>query len=273
MEREEEKMEKKSINLKGVPETMLQTLYARAKESKKPDHVIYDAKAIEIVEELDYDFTKADKDTAMASGVIARTIVLDQMVGEFLEKNPDAVVVNIACGLDTRCYRMAGRYKRWYNVDLFETMQVRERFLRENGPIYQIAGSAMDASYADAVKCDGEPVLAVIEGLTMYLNEQEVKQMFGILADRFAEVTVMAETMSPFVASHIKEKSIDGSQAKFSWGIKNGKELQKLLPQFENQRDVSLVEGMEQMMPVYRVIGKIPFVRNLSNKILVMKHV
>ena len=52
---------------------MLQTLYARAKESKKPDHVIYDAKAIEIVEELDYDFTKADKDTAMASGVIART--------------------------------------------------------------------------------------------------------------------------------------------------------------------------------------------------------
>lgn len=82
-------------------------------------------KAIEIVEELDYDFTKADKDTAMASGVIARTIVLDQMVGEFLEKNPDAVVVNIACGLDTRCYRMAGRYKRWYNVDLSETMQVR----------------------------------------------------------------------------------------------------------------------------------------------------
>lgn len=44
---------KKSINLKGVPETMLQTLYARAKESKKPDHVIYDAKVIEIVEELD----------------------------------------------------------------------------------------------------------------------------------------------------------------------------------------------------------------------------
>lgn len=107
----------------------------------------------------------------------------------------------------------------------------------------------------------------------MYLSEQEVKQMFGILADRFAEVTVMAETMSPFVASHIKEKSIEGSQAKFSWGIKNGKELQKLLPQFENQRDVSLVEGMEQMMPVYRVIGKIPFVRNLSNKILVMRRV
>ena len=265
-------MEKrKSINLKGVPETMLQTLYARAKESKKEDHVIYDEKAIEIAAELDYDFTKADEDATMASGVIARTIVLDQMVGEFLEKNPGAVVVNIACGLDTRCYRMTGRYKRWYNVDLPETMQVRERFLNENGPIYQIAGSAMDASYAGAISYDGEPVLVIIEGLTMYLSEQEVKQMFAVIADRFEEVTVMAETMSPFVASHIKEKSIEGSQAKFSWGVKNGKELQKLLPGFENQRDVSLVEGMEQMMPVYRVIGKVPFVCNLSNKILVMK--
>ena len=68
---------KKSINLKGVPETMLQTLYARAKESKKEDHVIYDEKAIEIAAELDYDFTKADEDATMASGVIARTIVLD----------------------------------------------------------------------------------------------------------------------------------------------------------------------------------------------------
>lgn len=32
----------------GVAETMLQTLYARAKESKKPNHKIYDEKAVEI---------------------------------------------------------------------------------------------------------------------------------------------------------------------------------------------------------------------------------
>ena len=44
------------VDITGVPETMLQTLYARAKESRKPDHVIYDVKAIEIVDSLDYDF-------------------------------------------------------------------------------------------------------------------------------------------------------------------------------------------------------------------------
>ena len=113
------------VDITGVPETMLQTLYARAKESRKPDHAIYDGKAIEIVDSLDYDFSLADKDMAMGSGVIARTIVLDKLVSEYLKKHKGAVVVNIACGLDTRCYRNEGKYKGWYNIDLPETMTVR----------------------------------------------------------------------------------------------------------------------------------------------------
>ena len=95
------------ITLSGVPETMLQTVYARAKESKGRG-AIHDSKAEELIEKIDYDFSLADKDSAMHSGVIARTIVLDRLVREWLSNNPGAVVVNIACGLDTRCYRMKG---------------------------------------------------------------------------------------------------------------------------------------------------------------------
>ena len=94
------------VKIHGVPETMLQTLFARAAHSQKKEHKFYDAKAIEIVKQLDYDFSKAEKDAAMSSGVIARTIVLDHLVQQYLIAHPGAVVVNIACGLDTRCYRM-----------------------------------------------------------------------------------------------------------------------------------------------------------------------
>lgn len=113
------------IELTGVPETMLQTLYARAKESRTRGAVT-DKKAEEIIEKLDYDFSLADSDIAMSSGVIARTIVLDKMVSDWLTEHPDAVVVNIACGLDTRCYRMEG-YAHWYNLDLPETVAVRAK--------------------------------------------------------------------------------------------------------------------------------------------------
>ena len=71
---------KEKIKITGVPETMIQTLYARAKETKKSDAKIMDEIAVEIVEKLDYDFTKADKDSTMANGVIARTIVWIQDV-------------------------------------------------------------------------------------------------------------------------------------------------------------------------------------------------
>lgn len=49
-------------------------------------------------------------------------------------------MVNIACGLDTRCYWMAG-YGHWYNLDLPETIAVRARLLPESGTISQIACS------------------------------------------------------------------------------------------------------------------------------------
>ena len=197
---------KEKVSVTGVPETMIQTLYARAKESEKDNPMIQDDMAAEIVSKLDYDFSNADKDKAMSYG-----------------------------------------------------------------PIYQIAKSAMDASYTDEIVCDGENVLVVIEGLSMYLQEKDVLQMFSIIEKTFPKVTVMIETMSPFVVRHIKEKSIEGSNAKFTWGIKNGKMLQQLVPAFSYKQEVSLIEGMKKMMPIYRVIGKIPGAKNFSNNIIVLE--
>lgn len=101
---------KKNVDVTGVPETMIQTLYARAKETKNSNPKIRDEIAVKIVEKLNYDFSKADKDKPMRYGVIARTIVLDRMVEQYLKMHRNTIVINIACGLDTRCYRMKGNY-------------------------------------------------------------------------------------------------------------------------------------------------------------------
>ena len=260
------------ISIGGIPETMLQTMYARAKETKKENAVIHDEKAVEIVEKLDYDFTLADKDAAMGSGVIARTILLDKMVADYLKKHPQAIVVNIACGLDTRCYRNQGKYKKWYNIDLPDTINVRSRFMDEQGPvIYQFAESAMDEVWADKIEYAGEPVLVIIEGLTMYLSEEDVKKIFEIIDKKFRKATVLVEIMNPFIVKNIKEKSIDQSEAKFTWGIKNGKLLADKLPAFTHVADHSLAEGMAVFVPIYRLLKKIPLVANISNKIIVLR--
>ena len=77
--------------------------------------------------------------------------------------------------------------------------------------------------------------------------------------------------MNPAVAKRFKEKSIEGSRAKFTWGIKNGKALAVLLPNFRFAAEHSLTEGMAAFLPIYKLLGKISFVRNISNKIVVLE--
>lgn len=262
--------DKKKILLTGVPETMLQTVFARAQETKKPNGKIRDEKAVELVEQIDYDFTLAAKDKTMSSGVIARTIVLDKLVTEYLRKQSEAVVINLACGLDTRCCRMKG-YSHWYNLDLPETMAVRAKLLPEAGQISQIAASAMDETWTAQVETENRPVLVVIEGLTMYLTEEHVTKIFSILATHFPGCTVLVETMNPMMVKNVREKSIEGSHARFTWGCRDGKALEALLPGFSLIEEHSLTEGMADILPVYRLLGKIGFIRNLSNKIIVLK--
>ena len=256
------------ITLSGVPETMLQTVYARARESRGRG-VIRDAKAEELVEKLDYDFSLAEKDTAMRSGVIARTIVLDRLTTAYLAGHPGAVVVNIACGLDTRCYRMTG-YRHWYNLDLPETMAVREKLLPESGAVTQIAMSAMD-DWGSRVEETDAPVLIIIEGLTMYLTEADVQRIFAVIAGRFPQAAVLVETMNPMVVKRFKEKSIEGSNAKFTWGVKDGRALAALLPDFRFVAEHGLTEGVAVFAPVYKLLDKLPAVRNISNRIVILE--
>ena len=259
---------REKITLSGVPETMLQTVYARARETQTRG-AIHDEMAAGIVDRLDYDFSLAEKDAAMRSGVIARTIVLDRLTNAYLASHPGAVVINLACGLDTRCYRIKG-YTHWYDLDLPETIAVRKKLLPESAAVTQLAMSAMDDWGSRIAEADA-PALVIIEGLTMYLSESDVQRIFAVIAARFTRATVLVETMNPMVVRRFKEKSIEGSHAKFTWGVRNGKALAALLPDFRFTEEHSLCEGMAVFAPVYRLLDRIPAIRNISNRITVLE--
>ena len=104
----------------------------------------------------------------------------------------------------------------------------------------------------------------------MYLTEQDVQTMLTIIDKHFINATVFMEIMSPMVAGKVEEKSIKASNAKFTWGAKTGKELEQLVSGLSFQIDHSLMETMPDIYPIYKIIGRIPFIRNLSNKIAVL---
>ncbi len=266
-------MDEKRIKplLNGSAETMLQSFYARAMYSKNPNNKFKDVKAEEIVSKLDYDFGKAAKDSAMSGGVIARTVVFDELVSDFIEKYPDCTVVNIACGLDTRFYRMDNGKITWYNVDLPETIEVRDSVYHESGRVSTIGCSAFDPAWAERIEVKGR-MLFIIEGLTMYLTADQVKQMLGIIRDHFDNAYVLMECMCPkFINKENVEKSIQSTGAVFTWGANSFDELGSIGEGFKKVKDDNILRGMPMINPAYKFVIWLPFLKNMAQKILIFE--
>ena len=117
--------EKTLPNLNGVAETLLITLYARAVESQRPDALIKDDKAVAIVKQMDCDFSRLKLHGHDEIAVILRMRKFDRHVQEFLTRNPNAVVVHIGCGLDTRFERVDNGRVEWFDLDLPEVIEPR----------------------------------------------------------------------------------------------------------------------------------------------------
>ena len=257
--------------LTGAAEPMLQSFYARAKYSRTKNHKFYDAKATELVEKIDYDFSKAEKDSTMSDGVIARTIVFDELVKDFIDKNPDCTVVNIACGLDTRFYRMDNGKITWYNVDLPETIEVRDAIYGESGRVSTIGISALDPAWAEKVTKRGK-MLFVIEGLSMYLTSEENAQMLSVIRDNFDNATVFFETISKrWVNGEKAEKSIQETGAKFVFGADTFDDLGAVAKGFRMIKNDDIVRGMTMIMPILKPFQGIPLVHKIAEKILIFE--
>lgn len=259
--------------LNGSAETMLQSFYARAMYSKNPKHKFHDKKAEEIVELLEYDFGEAENDKAMSNGVIARTVVFDEIVSDFISKNPDCTVVNIACGLDTRFYRMDNGRLTWYNVDLPETIEVRDSVYNETGRVSTIGCSAFDPAWVNKVT-KRDKMLFIIEGLTMYLTKEQVRIMLGIIRDNFDNAYVCMECICPkFVNKEKIEKSIQATGAVFTWGANSFDELGEIADGFRKVKDDNILRGMWVLNPAYKLITWLPIIKRLTQKILIFEKI
>ncbi len=268
-----EMSDKIKIQLNGAAETMLQSFYARAQYSKSKKHKFYDAKAVELVERIDYDFSSAEKDTTMGTGVIARTIVFDELVKDFIDKNPDCTVVNIACGLDTRFYRMDNGRITWYNLDLPETIAVRDQIYNESGRVSTIGISVTDPTWAEQITVRGKMPFN-IGGLSMYLISGENKQMLSIIHDNFDNATVLMECLAKkWVNKEKVEESIQKTGAKFVFGADCFDDIKDIAKGFRRVKDDNIIRGMTTIYPILSRFSRVPYIKKITQKILVFEKI
>lgn len=176
------------VRLGAVSETLLWTLYHRATEARRPDGVLRDPLAVELLDRIDFPFEqrfgRAGALTAQIQGLRARCF--DRQVRRFLTAHPDGTVVALGEGLETQFWRVDNGRVRWLTVDLPEVTALRARLLPEPpaGRVRVRSGSATDPAWLDLVEATGG-VLVVAQGLFMYLRPDEVRRTVAACAERF----------------------------------------------------------------------------------------
>lgn len=225
------------IELQGVEETMLIPLWGRARETRRADALFRDPRAVEMVEAIDYDFARFERyDLArMLEPVIAvRTELLDRAVAAFLARHPDATVINLGAGLDTRFFRLDNGRVTWFEVDLPRSMALRKRLIPEGDRHPYVTGSVLETDWLDAIGQPKGPVLIVAEGLFMYLKEPELRTLVARLAERFPGAELLFETNSPLSHrggnSAMRRGGLLGIQVQLGSGLWHGRELENWVP-------------------------------------------
>ncbi len=193
------------VTLSGVAETLLIPLYNRAMESQRPDGLIKDEKAVALVTQMGYDFDQVRKVRMFEANKVARIMLtreMDRYARDFLSRRPEAVVVHIGCGLDSRFERVAERNSRveWYDLDLPDVIELRRRFIGDEMERYHLlACSVLEDAWLEAVKVHSQrPFLFLAENVFVYFLEAQVKSLVLRLRDHFPGAELVFDGWKPF---------------------------------------------------------------------------
>ncbi|WP_380283245.1 class I SAM-dependent methyltransferase [Kitasatospora purpeofusca] len=186
--------------LAAVPETALWTLWQRAVEARRPDAVLHDPKAVDLVERIDYPFAERFGTSGFQSQLQAlRVACFDREVADFLAREPRGTVVCLGEGLETQYWRVDNGRARWLTVDLPEMIALRERLLPPGPRQRYLAADATDLVWADEVDRD-RAVLVTAQGLCMYLPPARVKALIAGCADRFPGGSMVVDAVPRWFA-------------------------------------------------------------------------
>lgn len=223
-------------SLSGVAETLLITLYIRAMESQRPDALTMDEKAVALVKKISddglYDFNRMrflHLSEANKLVIILRNREFDRCARDFLRRHPEAAVVHIGCGLDTRFERVDNGQVEWYDLDLPDVIELRRKLIGDERERYHLIGcSVLDKTWLETVAAHGQPpFLFLAEGVFMYFEEAQVKSLVLRLRDRFPGAELVFDAYSPIhVLRHNLQTATSKINMRVTWGIWHGREIE-----------------------------------------------
>lgn len=210
---------------------MLATLYAKALDADLPNPILGDRFAKQIVDRIDYDWSKTSITKANSPSVTTRTAHFDIWARQFLAVHPEAVVLHLGCGLDARAFRLdPGPGVEWYDVDYPDVAELRRVLYPGREHYHVVADSVTDPSWLAGVPAE-RPTLMIAEGLTMYLEPSDGFALLRRIVDGFPSGELQFDAFSRLgIRSQWLNSVVRRAGATLHWAIDKPDDIVEAVP-------------------------------------------
>jgi len=222
-------------------ETMLMMLSSKAIQSRWKNPILADPWAEEAMRHIDYDMSKTLKGVAswgmwkeVGCTIIAtRAATFDLLTSRYLADHPDASVLHLGCGMDSRVFRVDPPANvQWFDVDYPDVIDLRRQLFPERGASYHLIGAPLDdLTWLDQVPRD-RPGLFIAEGVLHYLSETEVKALLNAVVAHFPGGQLIFDICNPWIVKRAGS-NVGGTGATYKWGLDDPEDIKQLEPKLE----------------------------------------
>ncbi|HUH98790.1 MAG TPA: class I SAM-dependent methyltransferase, partial [Anaerolineales bacterium] len=221
-------------------ETMLMTLSGRALQSQWKDPILHDPWAEEAMRHIDYDLSKQLTGVASWSMwkdigptiIATRAATFDQLTDHYLADHPDAIVLHVGCGIDSRAFRVDPPSSvQWFDVDYPDVIELRGRLFPARGAYHMIGAPLADLHWLDGVPRD-RPGLLIAEGVLHYLSETDVKALLNAVVAHFPSGQMIFDICNSMIVKRAGS-NVGGTGATYQWGLDDPQDIKQLEPKLE----------------------------------------
>ena len=181
---------KYKIEKNTVQETLIIPLYSRKLCSELYPNIYRDETAVRLINEIDYDFSVAEKNSRSlmqrfgALEVAMRQNDLAWEVMDYLKDHPKAAVVKLGCGLDSTGRACDNGSCKIYNLDFPDVIAVRNELLPADEREENIPCDLNNTEWFEKIDASGG-VIFFASGVFYYFLTEQVKALVQAMADAF----------------------------------------------------------------------------------------